>query len=136
MERESVRVIEVDPIDGFSLTKNRLSRGPHLGQSSQDSVDIEILDSPAEMREPRGPLPNPLRVKLRQRDVGWSIPDSENGLASPVVLERVNRHSQDSPIPAHGALQIRTPETHMVQRADVHRQLGFFAFRLGPAGAG
>src|SRR5207247_11428236 len=31
LERESVRVIEVDAIDGFPLTKNRLSRGLHLG---------------------------------------------------------------------------------------------------------
>src|SRR5439155_10239906 len=93
LERESVRVIKVDAIDGFPLTKNRVSRSLHLGESPQDSVDIEILDSPAEMREPRGRLSNPFCVKLRERDVGRPVSDSEDGLASPVVLERVNRHS-------------------------------------------
>src|SRR2546426_2974629 len=121
LKREAVRVVEIDAVYRFALPKNRLSGSLHFRESPWNSVDIEILDSPAEVRTAGWLLPNAVGVPLRQRHIRWSVADSQDRLASAVVLKSMNRHSEDSPIPLDGAPQVGTPDTHMVQRADAYR---------------
>jgi len=114
LKRKTVRIVEVDSVYGFALPKNRLRGSLHLGETSQDSVHIEVFYSPAEMREAVWRLSNALRVSLRQGNIGRPVSDSENRLPSAVVLKSVNRHSEDAPVPPDGAPNVVASETYMV----------------------
>src|SRR5262245_26664513 len=121
LEREAVRVVEIDAVDRFALPQNCLRRSLNFRESSQYSIDIEIRHSPTEVRETCRCLPNALRVSLRQRHVCWSVSNSENRLASAVILKGMDRHSNDASVPLDSLLQIITTEAYVVQSADAYR---------------
>src|SRR5207302_8195430 len=69
LKREAVRVVEIDAVYGFAFPKNRLSRSLHLRESSHDPVDLEILDSLADMKQADCVLANGFQIQLQRPHV-------------------------------------------------------------------
>jgi hypothetical protein len=89
-------------------------------------MDVEIRDSPTEVRTAGAGQADLRRRALRKRHVCRRIDGaSQDRLTEPsaeVVLERVSRHAQHTLVPPDGARQVVAGKTDVVDREDANWQ--------------
>src|SRR5262249_39519264 len=122
LERHTVGIVEVHTVDRLALAKHCLRRRFHLRQATQDSIDVEVLNTPAEMGESWPRLPVASRAPLRDRNVRRPVSDPKDRLASLIVLKGVHRHAEDAAKPLNSRPQIGTAEADVVERAHSNGQ--------------